>query len=302
MWGGGEEAISGSEVLSDREDSWYNVGADHTTATQTRPYKENLCKVILSRGEPLRGNQELSELFPDPPPKHHIHIILGSKPDQRFKIRIVGSADVDDLKDTIKKKETTSFRDVDTQHMRLYRISGAKDELEESLNKTHDGDQLCGGTLGSNSLCFPVLDPFCIVVEVESSAIFGQFVDDCQTGTMTQEDNQFVGKLANAMSDLYEKEADRIQAVGGLFRETDLDFRIHEKDTGTWYTMDAHMSLDSDLNPGPPYMVAGFKNEAAISASEPYIQAVAYYLEATRTYAPKMLGSTLPCFLLVLFG
>ncbi|KAI9463181.1 hypothetical protein HD554DRAFT_2195728 [Boletus coccyginus] len=130
----------------------------------------------------------------------------------------------------------------------------------------------------------------------------GQFVDDCQTGTMTQEDNQFVGKLANIMSDLYEEEADRVQAVCGLFREADLDFRIHQKDTGTWYTMDAHMSLDSDLNPGPPYVIAEFKNEAAISASEPYMQAVAYYLEATRAYAPKMSGSTLPCFLLVLFG
>ncbi|KAI9463169.1 hypothetical protein HD554DRAFT_2287753 [Boletus coccyginus] len=331
------------------------------------PYDENLRKVILSRGERLQGDDELSELFPEPPPKHHIHIILdyltivcwlrGSEPDTNFQISIPARATVYDLKDAIKQKKAILFRDVDTQHMCLYRISGAKDELHESLNKTHDGDPLQGGTLGSHFLDSPVLDPFCVVVEVVSSAtstqpfplvhpgfggadpikaareaflrssrkspsdgshpsafrktqraentqipcgrprepeeiipvtllhpVFGQFVDDCQTGTMTQEDNRFVGKLANVMSDLYEKEADRVQAVGGLFREADLDFRIHEKDTRTWYTMDAYMSLDSDLNLGPPYVIAEFKNEAAISASEPYMQAIAYYLEATRTF------------------
>ncbi|KAI9455635.1 hypothetical protein HD554DRAFT_267293 [Boletus coccyginus] len=57
--------------------------------------------------------------------------------------------------------------------MRLYRISGAEDELEESLNKTHDGDPLQGGTLESHFLGSPVLTPFCVVVEVESSASFG---------------------------------------------------------------------------------------------------------------------------------
>ncbi|KAI9566666.1 hypothetical protein HD554DRAFT_2174326 [Boletus coccyginus] len=148
-----------------------------------KPYKENLRKVILSRGEPLRGNKELSQLFPDPPPKHHIHVILdyltivcwirGRKPDTNFQISIQAGATVNDLKDAIKKKETTSFRDVDAQHMRLYRISGAEDELEESLNKTHDGDPLQGGTLESHFLGSPVLTPFCVVVEVESSASFG---------------------------------------------------------------------------------------------------------------------------------
>ncbi|KAI9455631.1 hypothetical protein HD554DRAFT_2225709 [Boletus coccyginus] len=376
-----KEAIKQKKAILFRDVDANNLGL--YLVSVAKPYKENLPRVILSEEKPLEGDDELSEVFPKPPPKHHIHIILdyltivcwirGSKPDQRFKIQIAGSADVDDLKKSIKQEETTSFRDVGTQQMRLYRVSGAKDELEESLNKTHDGDPLRGGTLGSNFLDSPVLAPFCVVVEVESSArstqpfplvhpgfggadpikaareaflrpsrrspsddshpsafrktqraentqipcgrprepeeiipvtllhpVFGQFVDDCQTGTMTQEDNQFVGKLANAMSDLYEKEADRVQVVGGLFKEDHFDFVFHQKIPGTLFAVDALMSLDSQRN--PPYVIAEFKNEAAISASEPYMQAVAYYLEATRAYAPKMSGSTLPCFLLVLFG
>ena len=44
-----------------------------------RPYKENLSKLIFSEhGELLEmGDDELSEVFPSPPPKHHIHIIVG---------------------------------------------------------------------------------------------------------------------------------------------------------------------------------------------------------------------------------
>ena len=101
---------------------------------------------------------------------------------------------------------------------------------------------------------------------------------------MTTNDNHFVGKLANAMSDLYDNEAERVRVVDGVSKEAHLDFKMNEKVLGTWY------------------MIAEFKNEAATSASDPYVQAVAYYLEATRTYAPNISGSTLPCFLLILFG
>ncbi|KAI9459632.1 hypothetical protein HD554DRAFT_2029191 [Boletus coccyginus] len=44
-----------------------------------RPYKENLSKFILSQHGKLleMGDDELSEVFPTPPPKRHIHIIVG---------------------------------------------------------------------------------------------------------------------------------------------------------------------------------------------------------------------------------
>ena len=79
-----------------------------------------------------------------------------------------------------------------------------------------------------------------------------------------------------------------------------LDFETYGEVAGTQFAMDPHISLDDQ--PSPPYVIVEFKHEAATPALDPYVQAVAYYLEATRTHALKMSGSTLPCFLLVLFG
>jgi hypothetical protein len=44
-----------------------------------RPYKENLSNLILSEhGELLEmGDDEISEVFSEPPPKRHIHVIVG---------------------------------------------------------------------------------------------------------------------------------------------------------------------------------------------------------------------------------
>ena len=59
--------------------------------------------------------------------------------------------------------------------------------------------------------------------------------------------------------------------------------------------------VDGDLSIGEyRYVIAEFKNEAAGSVSEPYIQAAAYYLERTRTQALENMGSLLPCFLLAI--
>ncbi|KAI9459631.1 hypothetical protein HD554DRAFT_2206982 [Boletus coccyginus] len=144
-------------------------------------------------------------------------------------------------------------------------------------------------------------DPEEIIPATLLHPVFGEFVDDCQTGTMAEDDNQFVGKLANAMSDLYDDEAERVKAINDLFsKAAHLHFNTHKKVARSNYVMDANISLnDTRL---PCYVIAEFKNEAATSASEPYMQAVAYYLEATRIFAPSMSGSALPCFLLILFG
>jgi hypothetical protein len=143
-------------------------------------------------------------------------------------------------------------------------------------------------------------DPEEIIPVTLLHPVFGQFLDDCQTKMMTEDDNEFVGKLANAMSNLYDDEAERIRAVDKLFREAHVDFDIYGKVPGTNYVMDANLSLEDPRLPS--YVIAEFKNEAAASASEPYMQVVAYYLEATRAHAPRMSGFTFPCFLLVLFG
>ncbi|KAI9455621.1 hypothetical protein HD554DRAFT_2178403 [Boletus coccyginus] len=176
-----KEAIKKKNAILFRDVEAKNLGLYMVSVAE--PYEDNLRNVILSRRERLKGNKELSVVFPKPPPKHHIHIILdyltivcwiqGSEPDTNFQISIRANATVDDLKKSIKQEKAILFPNVDTQHMRLCRISGAKDELQESLSKTHDGHPLRGDTLGSIFFDSPVLDPFCVVVEVESSASFG---------------------------------------------------------------------------------------------------------------------------------
>ena len=130
--------------------------------------------------------------------------------------------------------------------------------------------------------------------------VFGQFVDDCQTGTMTEGDNQFAGKLASVMSNSFLNGAQRVRGVDEVFKSVHINFNILQNIPTTNYVMDASLSAGGpDL---PPYCIAEVKNKGANNDSEPYIQAVGCYLEATRKYAPNLSECALPCFLLVAFG
>lgn len=132
--------------------------------------------------------------------------------------------------------------------------------------------------------------------------VFGQFIDDCQADhKMKEDDNTFVSKLANAMSAIYVDEKERVNALNNVFKSAQLEFVIDHKVRDTLHATDAdmHILLGGFVH---PYVIAEVKNEAATSSSEPYMQAAAYYLELTKEYAAKLSGSSLPCFLLILFG
>ncbi|KAG2029998.1 hypothetical protein BDR03DRAFT_1017658 [Suillus americanus] len=131
--------------------------------------------------------------------------------------------------------------------------------------------------------------------------VFRQFIDDSRTQTITEEDNRLVGKLANVMSALYGAENERVDAVSKVLAGYGLGFLVKCKVKGTVYETDTEMSVDVHNN-RHPFMISEFKNEAATSSSEPYMQALAYYLESTRGFASKMSRSALPCFLLIIFG
>jgi hypothetical protein len=131
--------------------------------------------------------------------------------------------------------------------------------------------------------------------------VFGQFIDDSRTHTITENDNNLVDELANAMSAIYENENKRVETVNEVLSRYNLGFRLNSKVQGTTYFTDADMSVEVQNNQHR-FVIAEFKNEAATSSSEPYMQALSYYLESTRAYAPRMSGFALPCFLLILFG
>ena len=67
---------------------------------------------------------------------------------------------------------------------------------------------------------------------------------------------------------------------------------------GTDYTTDGSSFFASHLL----YVLAELKNEVCSMNSEPYLQAVLYFLEATRKYASQYLNSGLPCIILLIFG
>jgi hypothetical protein len=130
---------------------------------------------------------------------------------------------------------------------------------------------------------------------------FGQFMDDIQTYTATEEDNNFIGKFAHVMSALYENEGQRLEAVSDVLDGYHIRLRLNRKVHGTAYATDGDMSVDVH-NRRHPFIIVEFKNETASSNSEPYMQALMYYLQSTRTYAPTLSGSTLPCLLVAIFG
>ena len=127
--------------------------------------------------------------------------------------------------------------------------------------------------------------------------VFGQFLDDCKTHSITEEDNVFIGKFANAMSKVYDNEKERVDRVNGVLASYKIGLRVTAKKGTQDYQVDGDLSVGEYR-----YVIAEFRNEAAASVSEPYMQAAAYYLERTRTQVLENTGSPLPCFLLVLFG
>ena len=127
--------------------------------------------------------------------------------------------------------------------------------------------------------------------------VFGQFLDDCKTHSIAAEDNTFIGKLANTMSELYDNEKQRVHKVNVELAGYGIGLCVTTKKGTEDY------QVDGDLSVGKyHYVIAEFKNETAASVSEPYMQAASYYLERTRTQALENTGSPLPCFLLILSG
>ncbi|KIN98312.1 hypothetical protein M404DRAFT_31482 [Pisolithus tinctorius Marx 270] len=141
--------------------------------------EENLGGVVLSKdGELLRNQDKLSEVFPAPPPKRHLHIIVdapypeiyywfrGADPSEKRIVRIQSHEDVTTLKQQIQKSHN-NFSYLPHSSIKLFRIS--EGHLLESLNMNDDGTLLNGRH--KISTCFegtPVLETFCVVVQFPS--------------------------------------------------------------------------------------------------------------------------------------
>ncbi|KAF8836162.1 hypothetical protein BDN67DRAFT_998492 [Paxillus ammoniavirescens] len=126
--------------------------------------------------------------------------------------------------------------------------------------------------------------------------VFGKFLDDCQTYKITAKDNVFIERMRQAMSTLHDDKSDQISKVDEALQSYGIHLNFSKiKKTG--HEMDGEMTIN-----GHRYLIAEFKNEAGSLSAEPYCQAVSDYLESTRENAPKLSGSSLPCFVLAVFG
>jgi len=130
-----------------------------------------------------------------------------------------------------------------------------------------------------------------------SHPVFGHFMDDCESFKPTPEDKNFLNEFVVAMSRIYDAEKDRQTTLLELFRTAGIVMQPN-KIIGTEYTTDGSSFFNGHLL----YALAELKNEVCSTNSEPYLQAVLYFLEATRKHISQYPHSGLPCIILLIFG
>lgn len=122
-------------------------------------------------------------------------------------------------------------------------------------------------------------------------------MDECESLKPTLEDKTFLDQFVEAMSKIYDVEKDRQTAILELFRTAHIVMQPH-KIIGTEYTTDGSSFFNGFLL----YVLVELKNEVCSTNCEPYLQAVLYFLEATREHASKYPKSSLPCIIVLIFG
>jgi len=122
-------------------------------------------------------------------------------------------------------------------------------------------------------------------------------MNDCESFKPTPEDKAFLNEFVVAMSSFYDSETQRQWKILELFRDAEIVLQP-QKIIGTDYTTDGSAFFASHFL----YILAELKNEIGSTKSEPYLQAVLYYLEATRSHVSKYLTSGLPCIILLIYG
>lgn len=122
----------------------------------------------------------------------------------------------------------------------------------------------------------------------------GQFQDDCKTSIPAAEDFELLDSIVDVMSRVYNSEKDRQNEILAAFGCNKLP--IIGSNIGLYMT-DGDLKLDRFR-----YVLAELKNEFGSTKSEPYFQAILYYLESTREQAVVYSLSILPCFVILIFG
>ena len=124
--------------------------------------------------------------------------------------------------------------------------------------------------------------------------IFGEFVDDAENYVPTPDDVPFFLEFVEAMANIYKGEDSRKVTVLNIFEKHKM--YIKPSSIGKYIT-------DGDLSSGEfRSLIFEFKNEIGSTAAEPFLQAILFYLEATRKFAVQYRNSVLPCIIVLIFG
>jgi hypothetical protein len=127
--------------------------------------------------------------------------------------------------------------------------------------------------------------------------VFGQFLDDIGIHEpTTAEVNKMALHLTNAMATIYGNEETRATKIRESLQAAGITL-VQTVIKGTGYRTDGDLHCNRHR-----YAIAEFKDEVGSSGAETNAQVVAYYLESTRKLAPQYPKSSLPCFLLSIFG
>ncbi|KAG6374275.1 hypothetical protein JVT61DRAFT_4297 [Boletus reticuloceps] len=127
--------------------------------------------------------------------------------------------------------------------------------------------------------------------------VLGQFANDCHEFKFRAEDHLLAGDLEIAMSNFYTDETARVEGVSKVLEKHKIHLNFLLKILNSRFVVDADMSVDKYR-----YVIAEFKNEAGSTPAEPFLEAIAYYVESTRELALKIPRSPLPCLLLAIYG
>ncbi|KAH7918819.1 hypothetical protein BV22DRAFT_1075898 [Leucogyrophana mollusca] len=209
--------------------------------------------------------EELSTIFADHPADAHVHVIIGTLPPGNLVV------------------QREIFLDANAP-----KSPSIYARAEEFYSQQNDVSQniLCGCPRPTDApIPVTLLHP-----------VFGQFIDDCESHTVTMEDSAFLLRLSTAMSAFNSDVETRAQTIRDEFADWGLHF-IRSNIEGTSYEIQGDMSVD-----GHRYAIAEFANEIGFEGADPYVQASLRYLESTRMHALEFPGSALPCFIILVFG
>ncbi|KAI0255340.1 hypothetical protein BJV78DRAFT_1350597 [Lactifluus subvellereus] len=254
-----------------REITFQHVDAAHldlwqvsipTNQTVSGPLR---LRQLVNNVPPLGPARKVFEVFSESPALGHIHIIVTSPT-----LDDVGTLRVQFLKETPAKSPS----------------SGGK--TKQFLKRQADSDQ--------RIYCNRPRDASTTIPVTLLHPIFGQFIDDCENNKPTAQDNALVLELSEAMSDFYQNEDDRARNIREIFAKYDIHL-VRTEIEGTRFETDGDISHEEFR-----YALAEIKNDFGSSGADPFAQAILYYLESTRKQAPVMLGSVLPCMIVVIIG